>query len=322
MRYFLRNLLRNERGDILVHTAFVLVALLGFAALAMDVGYMATAKNQLQSAVDAAALAGASGLMYSNTEATSRAMYFASTNDCIRQSVQISDSDISFPSSGRIRVEANSNLSLFFGRVLGFSTAVISATAVAELSPLDGTGDMKPWAVPDFGWPLGTPVVLKSGVLGAPATDSGFFYPVDFPPLNQGTPVTGAQEYESNIINGSSMDIFIGDELQVEPGNMVGPTQQGVNELISMDPGAYWNGTMIANSAYPGYSSPRIAKVPLYDPNLAPDSGRNSLTVIGLGAFFIMGIQGRDVTGIFLEITTNGNQGGGNTYLYGVRLVE
>ena len=32
--------------------------------------------------------------------------------------------------------------------------------------------------------------------------------------------------------------VRIGDVLQIEPGNMVGPTKQGVDELIGMDPHA------------------------------------------------------------------------------------
>ena len=178
------------------------------------------------------------------------------------------------------------------------------------------------WAVPDFGWPLGQPVVLKAGSLGAPATDPSFFYPVDFPPLNRGTPIPGAQEYLNNIINGAGSPIYINDILQVEPGNMIGPTNQGVNALMSMDPGARWNGSEVVNSAYPGFSSPRILKVPLYDPNYAPDSGRNTVQIIGLAAFFLQGMQGKDVMGVFLEMTTSGSFGNGYSFLRGVRLVQ
>ncbi len=44
-----------------------------------------------------------------------------------------------------------------------------------------------------------------------------------------------------------------GDKLQTEPGNKVGPTRQGVNELLSDDSGAYWDtgSKSIKGSAYP-----------------------------------------------------------------------
>ena len=32
-----------------------------------------------------------------------------------------------------------------------------------------------------------------------------------------------------------------GDLLLMEPGNMVGPTTQGIEDLIAQDPDAYWD---------------------------------------------------------------------------------
>ena len=53
---------RSVRGQILPLIVLMLVALLGIAAFAIDVGYAYYAKRQLQSATDAAALAGAQDL--------------------------------------------------------------------------------------------------------------------------------------------------------------------------------------------------------------------------------------------------------------------
>ena len=53
---------RGERGQILAIVVLALVCLLGIAAFAIDVGYAYYAKRQLQSAADAAALAGAQDL--------------------------------------------------------------------------------------------------------------------------------------------------------------------------------------------------------------------------------------------------------------------
>ncbi len=50
----------RRRGTVVVAAAIMMVALLGFAALAVDVGNLYAAKGQLQRAADAAALAGAS----------------------------------------------------------------------------------------------------------------------------------------------------------------------------------------------------------------------------------------------------------------------
>lgn len=49
----------KRRGNIILLSAFVITMAFGFAAFSIDIGYLAVAKGQLQSAVDAATLAGA-----------------------------------------------------------------------------------------------------------------------------------------------------------------------------------------------------------------------------------------------------------------------
>jgi hypothetical protein len=52
-------LLRNESGAVVVLVAILLTVFLAIAALAIDVGYLASVRNELQNAADASALAGA-----------------------------------------------------------------------------------------------------------------------------------------------------------------------------------------------------------------------------------------------------------------------
>jgi len=66
---------RGERGQILAVVALALVALLGVAAFSIDVGYAYYAKRQLQSATDAAALAGAQDLPTVTTAKATAATY-------------------------------------------------------------------------------------------------------------------------------------------------------------------------------------------------------------------------------------------------------
>ena len=68
---------RGERGQVLAVVAVALVALLGVAAFAIDVGYAYYAKRQLQSATDAAALAGAQDLPNAATAITTATSYAA-----------------------------------------------------------------------------------------------------------------------------------------------------------------------------------------------------------------------------------------------------
>lgn len=57
---------RQRKGAITVLAAFLLVALLGFAAFALDLGYLAVARNELQRTADAAAMAACWELIEAN----------------------------------------------------------------------------------------------------------------------------------------------------------------------------------------------------------------------------------------------------------------
>ena len=317
----MKKILKNDKGSVLVFAAASLFFMLIFASLAIDIGYILTAKNQLQAAVDASALAGASGLMYSQSMATNRAITICQQNTVSNQPVVIGQSNITFPTLNRIRVEATRSLNLFFAPLAGLESATVSANAIAELSTVVATSGLRPLCVPDRGWTVGDPVVIKAGssaITGVPS----YYFPVCYPAVNRGNPNTGASIYEYTLANGCDDEVFIGDVLMVEPGNMVGPTRQGIDDLIGLDPEAYWSSGRIIDSDYTGFSSPRIIKIPLYDPDYPPDSGRNTITVTGFAGFFVQGMQGGgDVVGIYIGMTTGGRPGLGNSLLRTARLV-
>jgi hypothetical protein len=105
---------------------------------------------------------------------------------------------------------------------------------------------------------------------------------------------------------------------------MQGPTKKGVGDLIALDPDAYWDAATntVKGSLFPEFTSPRVCKIAMYDYNLPPEAGRNYVTVIRLGAFFVIRIEPNgDVIGTFIEITTSGPFGPGDSDLLGVRLV-
>ena len=54
--------IKDESGVTAILIAIVLVVLIGITALAVDIGYVATTKNELQNVADAAALAAANQL--------------------------------------------------------------------------------------------------------------------------------------------------------------------------------------------------------------------------------------------------------------------
>jgi len=320
-------IIKSQKGSALIFAVLVMVSMLGFAALAIDTGMILTADHQLQNAVDAAALAGASGLLINQSVATNRAVAISSLNDCMNRAVVINAANVSYPAATRILVQANRQVPLFVAPILGVNTSAVTAVASALLEPLSETRKLKPWAVPFLNWNIGEQVLLKAGDNDdAPGTNPSFHYAIDYPPVNKGTPIPGGNAYRDFIMNSYDGTVTIGDIIQVEPGNKVGPTRQGVDYLMSQDPGAFWDTQQgaVLGSNYPGFSSPRIIKIPFYDPNSPPGNGRSTITVTGLGSFFLEGMSGKDLIGRFMKITTEGtNKGGpGAGLLYQVKLIQ
>jgi hypothetical protein len=94
-----------------------------------------------------------------------------------------------------------------------------------------------------------------------------------------------------------------------QTGNMTGPTQHGVDDLIAQDQGAYWHEgcKCVKGSAY--RQSPRIRVVPLYNPVIyakGQQTGKSQpeLVVVNYLGFFIEEVTGGgDVTGRITPIT-------------------
>ena len=102
-------------------------------------------------------------------------------------------------------------------------------------------------------------------------------------------------------------DAATGDILSTEPGNMVGPTSQGMDDLIALDPDAYWdNSTQSVQNSEFGVS-PRIVLIPLHDPRYKIERGRTELRVTKVAAFFMERMQGKEVVGRFIKVRGPGD---------------
>jgi len=91
--------------------------------------------------------------------------------------------------------------------------------------------------------------------------------------------------------------------MEAEPGNMVGPTRQGIEDLIAKDKNAEWDvdADSVVGSAYqPWKASPRVVKIPLFDPTQKLQPGKKPIVFNNFTDFFIVGMQGKDVIGRFL----------------------
>jgi Flp pilus assembly protein TadG len=134
------------------------------------------------------------------------------------------------------------------------------------------------------------------------AMTAGWFFPIDLPLPNG--PATGGDRYRTNIATCNSLAVNIGDLLWTEPGNMIGPTNQGVTDLVALDPNAVWNGTDVVGGAFGTNYSPRIVPIPIFNieayHHQDKTSGRFQVQVTNILGFFVERMQGNDVTGILL----------------------
>jgi hypothetical protein len=115
---------------------------------------------------------------------------------------------------------------------------------------------------------------------------------------------TGGNCYRDAIAGCATGTFAIGQIVTTEPGNMVGPTKQGVDALVALDPGASWDASKngghgaVVGSAFP--VSPRIVPVPLIDiqeyMSRAP-TGRDTVLITNIFGFFVVGMSGKDVDG-------------------------
>lgn len=153
----------TRSGSIAPLTAFLLIPLMGFVAFAIDIGYIATTRTQLQVAADAAALAAASAVITNNgpthqTDANNRAKQFAAAhragNDIVRvepttdveygfwdtntrafTAPKMSEANVKI-NAVRVRAYRNTSnasgrLPLFFARVFGIDSVDVSVEAIA-----------------------------------------------------------------------------------------------------------------------------------------------------------------------------------------------
>jgi hypothetical protein len=140
---------------------------------------------------------------------------------------------------------------------------------------------------------------------------SGWFQALALPNPD-GSPSSGGSDYRNNIANCNPNVFAIGDTIPTEQGNMIGPTDQGVGDLVNKDPGANWNPSTqsVQGSCAPGIcgdglyhaQSPRVVPVVLFDIDsffAGSPNGKTSVTVA-------------NIMGFFVESMVNGNKGSKN----------
>jgi hypothetical protein len=253
----------------------------------------------------------------------------------------------------------------FMGSIFGVDVVDIIATATAEAAPANAMTCVKPFIIPDRWRDAQTGSLAtqadqfdmydkKGNLLPNPDTyipsgpsytgynnvaDRGTLLTLRAGSGNNVQPtfyyslalggITGGAEYDWNIANCNKTIMHRGDIAIQEPGNMVGPTVQGVAGLLARDPNATWDVSKktVVNSAYEG-QSPRVFPIPLYDPIYYADGKKNGrfadFKVANWIGFFLEQIVGNEIYGRIIPIAgiADSNSTSDNAFPIAIRLVQ
>ena len=143
----------------------------------------------------------------------------------------------------------------------------------------------------------------------------------------------GADEFRAAIAGCFHADMEIGEDITVETGNMVGPTSQGIADLVAQDPDAYWDETCdngkgcVMGSKFP--VSPRVRPIPLYDPDYYErnkQNGRNAdYRIANILGVFVEPMQGNEVVAHITNITGKRSSSGSapaGAFPWAIRIIK
>jgi len=226
----LRSVWQQEFGQGLVLGALAMVVILGFTAMAIDVGIFLHERRDLQNAADAAALAGAAELPESPAEAEAKVHEWAAKNgiDIAGGELDLMEITTTYVTNDTVRVRVTRETPFVFGRVLGFTSETMHATGVSRVgSPTIATNAM-PWALREsrkeaaeaagYGEPV---VLMESEHGGASGAFGGLCLGAH----------CGASDYRDAIQDGA--EASLDEPYEMAPGVMPGPTDQGVGYRLT-----------------------------------------------------------------------------------------
>lgn len=367
---------RRNAGFVVVSTAALLVVLLGFLALAVGVGVLYSARTSSQAIGDAAALAGAFTFITQPNApqpATAQAFAVAIANEhsIFGIPVSITASDVAVDlANRRVTVDVSTIQPTFFAKVFSVNSAAVATRSVAEAAAAATAGACaKPWFIPNT--ILATPdpaagpcagcddpsdptdaveLLVDPAAANAPTAFALSQVGAKFPlkPQRPGTTIapgsfyaiqfngTGGDVYRENIESCLPGLVACFSSYSIETGNMVGPTNQGVDGLVG-SPGDdivfYGSGPPYQrwqfqprDGGLPTDISHQMVIAPIWDtcgfPGFCPagdfPSGTNvNVQIIGFALMFLRGLEnvpgsGQTVMANLLNVIGCDSSGGGS----------
>ena len=287
---------KASKGQALFIVILALPVIVGSLTIVMDVGNLYYNQTSMQVAVDSGVLSGALYLPSYPSQAVSVAEDYAERNG-IKPSEIVSCSVSS--DNKTVLMTTSRNLPCFFCAVLGEGTAHaqsapaqetssgtgVKAGASALIVPIRAATGVVPLGV-DYRTNLsfGNVVQLKQGQVGAG----------NWSPLALGGP--GASNYSTNIQTGYPGKVSVGDMIDTEPGNVVGPTSAGFQYRISMGQNQFSTGTFQNHDL----NDPRVMLIPIVD--FSNINGSSQVPMKGFAMMWIVSIDGQGtITCYFIQ---------------------
>ena len=286
----------GAKGQAMFIVIIALPVIVGALTLVMDVGNLYYNQVSMQVAVDSAVLSGALYLPSYPTQAVSVAEQYAKLNGI--KASEIVSCTVSADEK-TVLMTTSRNIPCFFCAVLGEGTANaqaapgpetnsgtgVQASASALIVPIRAATGVVPLGV-DYRTNLnfGNVVQLKQGQVGAGNWD----------PLALGG--NGASNYKTNIENGYSGKVSVGDALDTEPGNVVGPTNAAFQYRISMGQNQFSTGTFQNHDL----NDPRVMLIPVVD--FSNINGSSQVPMMGFAMMWIVSVDGQGtITCYFIQ---------------------
>jgi hypothetical protein len=242
-----------EKGSVIVLVAAGVAALLGFAALSVDVSHLYQQQRDIQSATDAAALA-ASALITNPPAADStiiqEALTLAAANGVLNSEIAASNfgtvelgewNGLVFTAGTKpynaVLVPAKRTVDLFFGPVVGLKHKVTAVHSVAINGNTTSSIGTNGYGSISFGLdlsmldqPIGSIVTIDKSNSGG---GSGNFGQLDFSSINQNN------SWSDNMVQGCDCTLSIGEQVGTitgKNGNCAECTPTGFSDRLASNP--------------------------------------------------------------------------------------
>ena len=290
----------NRAGAILVMTALLSTAIMAITAIVVDVGYLYFKRNELQTAVNAAWLAGNDRLMKIKTE---NPVLSEKNKESIKEHIVEVMKFNGFEANGQnrinciikddkdLQISANCHVGLFFAKIIEVDSTTVAASRNTD-STLAGTADILPIVMPhgitkwnndntlsfqffakNGGFVEGNEYIIKPGQI----SDSSLLCQGITNFTATGTIINS--EYQRNMTYGYTKSLDVNDKVNLGSIGFAKETEEAIRQRVA-------SGTQHTKVIVPiGEISDEMASVCGYNADVFPiynlkNSDSNSNTIV------------------------------------------